>query len=79
MQTIAQQIKWNFAKDGSLQIRDGKENLIYYEQACGYWSKREYNENGNEIYYEDSKGVIDDNRPTNVVEIEGVKYKLVKL
>jgi hypothetical protein len=30
--------------------------IIYCENSNGYWSKREYNDNGNEIYYEDSDG-----------------------
>ena len=103
MQTIAQQIKWNFAKEGDLVIRNAKGNLIYYETSDGFWSKsiynekgnviyhensngvwskREYDEKGNEIYRETSDGVIEDNRPkceNKVVDIDGVKYKLVKL
>ena len=43
--------------------------------------KSEFDSNGNEIYYEDSKGEIIDNRPKGcegkVVEIDGKKYKLV--
>jgi hypothetical protein len=39
--------------------------------------------NGNRIYYENSHGTIRDNRPKHCkykeVEIEGVKYKLIKL
>ena len=59
----------------------GKE--IYYENSNGYWEKCEYNSQGNKIYYENSTGVIEDNRPKScegkVVEIDGVKYKLIKL
>jgi len=58
----------------------GKE--IYWENSSGYWAKWEYDSRGNEIYWENSDGVIRDNRPKlckdKVVEIDGVKYKLVK-
>jgi hypothetical protein len=55
------------------------ENLIYLENSVGYY---EYDSNGNEIYFENSKGDITDNRSTcegKIVEIEGKKYKLTSL
>jgi len=62
---------------------DSQGNVIYLENSNGYWSKREYDTNNKEIYYENSDGIILDNRPKpcedKVVEIDGVKYKLVKL
>ena len=102
MKTIAQQIKWNFAKEGDLVIRNAKGNVIYFESSDGYWykqefdekgneiyyensdgfwQKKEYDEKGNKIYYEDSYGEVIDKRPKcdKVVEIDGIKYKLVKL
>ena len=61
---------------------DSQGNQIYFECSTGYWSKQEYDYKGNEIYLENSNGIIIDNRPKTcegkVVEIEGVKYKLVK-
>ena len=61
---------------------DSQGSLIYLEDSDGYWSKWEYNSDADIIYYEDSNGVIKDNRPKScegkVVEIDGVKYKLVK-
>ena len=58
----------------------GKE--IYSEDSDGGWCKYEYDSQGNQIYYEDSSGHVIYNRPKpcedKVVEIEGVKYKLVK-
>ena len=61
---------------------DSKGNRIYLETSNGLWEKREYDSKGNRIYLENSNGVIEDNRPkpcqNKVVEIEGVKYKLVK-
>jgi hypothetical protein len=49
-----------------------------------YWCKREFDSNGNKIYYEDSNGYIIDNRPKTscngkVIEIEGKKYKLTEV
>jgi hypothetical protein len=61
---------------------DYQGNQIYYESSNGNKAKWEYDSEGNQIYYEDSDGLIRDNRPKpcedKVVEIDGVKYKLVK-
>ena len=61
---------------------DSQGNQTYWENSDGRWAKREYNSQGNQIYYENSDGDIIDNRPkpceNKVVEIDGVKYKLVK-
>ena len=61
---------------------DSQGKGIYYETSDGYWVKWEYDSNGNVIYFENSNGEITDNRPKScenkVVEIDGVKYKLVK-
>lgn len=62
---------------------DSQGYVMYYEDSTGYWSKREYDSEGNLIYYEASDGLIIDNRPKTcedrVLEIDGVKYKLIKL
>ena len=104
MKTIAEQINWDFEANGKLLIKDNKNSLIYHECSNGYWTKREYDSEGNEIYFEDSdkfwakweydsqgnqiyyadsEGDVEDNRPKpsedSVVEIDGVKYKLIKL
>ena len=61
---------------------DSQGNCIYSEYSNGLWAKKEYDSKGNQIYYEDSDGKIIDNRPkpceNKIVEIEGIKYKLVK-
>ena len=61
---------------------DSKGNCTYYEDSRGFWIKWEYNSQGNEIYFENSNGEIEDNRPKSCedkeIEIDGVKYKLVK-
>ena len=62
---------------------DSEGNVIYLETSSGYWSKREYDVSNKEIYYKNSEGLIVDKRPKpcedKVVDIDGVKYKLVKL
>jgi hypothetical protein len=55
MATIAQQLK---IKDFPFIIKDKDGNQIYWEHPDGYWSKREYDANGKEIYHESSNGVI---------------------
>ena len=62
---------------------DSEDNEIYWGNSYGYWSKYEYDSQGNKIYYEDSSGIIEDKRPKPceniVVEIDGEKFKLVKV
>ena len=62
---------------------DSQGNRIYWETSSGYWRKSEYDSKGKEIYYENSEGKIIDKRPkpceNKVVEIDGEKYKLVKV
>jgi hypothetical protein len=53
MKTIAKQLN---VKDFPFEIKDSKNNEIYYENSYGYWAKREYDKNNNEIYWEDSSG-----------------------
>jgi hypothetical protein len=61
---------------------DSNGKVIYYENSNGYWTKREYNSQGKEIYAENSDGYIMDKRPKSCeakeIEIDGIKYKLVK-
>ena len=65
-------LKWDF-----------NGNEIYFEDSGEFWEKREYDSEGNEIYYKNSNGIIIDSRPKpsedKVIEIEGVKYKLIEL
>ena len=41
------------------------DKMIYFEGTDGFdfWVKREYDDNGNVTYYENSDGYIDDKRP----------------
>ena len=81
--TIAQQIKWDFETNGDLEIKDKNGKEIYWEDSDRYWTKHEYDSQGNQIYFEDSGGLIIDNRPkpceNKEIVIEGVKYKLTKV
>ena len=83
MKTVAQQIKWDFKTNGNLEILDKNGRLIYFEISNGGWGKWKYDSQGNEIYYENSKGEIIDNRPKScegkIVEFGGEKFKLVKV
>ena len=63
MKTIAEQIKWDFKTNGSLEIRDKNDKLIYLEHSNGFWVKMEYNSESSLIYCEDSNGLIIDKRP----------------
>jgi hypothetical protein len=62
---------------------DSQGNRIYFEDSTGYWLKQEWDSQGNLIYFENSKGIIKDNRPKScegkIVEIDGEKFKLVKV
>ena len=82
-QTIGQQIKWDFETNGELMISDKNGNQLYIEFPTAYWVRREFDSQGNKMYYENSDGDVEDNRPKpcegKVIEIEGVKYKLIKL
>lgn len=81
-QTIGQWLKWDFETNGFLEIRNKNNEIIYAESLDRFWAKWERDSEGKVMYYEDSTGYITDNRPkpceNKVVEIDGVKYKLVK-
>jgi len=74
--TIAQQLN---VKDFPFVIKDKQGNVLHQEDSNGYWSKREYDSEGREIYYEDSIGNIIDNRPKpdDVITLNGIRYKRI--
>lgn len=37
-------------------VRDENDNLIYFENATGFWWKKEFDSNNNMILHEDSSG-----------------------
>ena len=57
--------------------RDSEGRTIYREDCSGFWAKCEYDSQGNEIYYENSHGAIRNNRPPEIIEHNGRKYKLI--
>ena len=68
-----------------IQIVDANGNQTYYEVSDGYWSRSERDAIGNRTYYENSDG---DKLGTpksaktcegKVVEVDGLKYKLITL
>jgi len=66
------------------RIKDKGGNLIYKELKGGAWSRWKYDSEGNQIYYENSKGLVMDNRPKPkaepmTIEIDGKKYKLTEI
>ena len=56
---------------------DSKGRLIYREDCSGISAKYEYDSKGECIYYETSNGEILDNRPSEIIEHNGRKYKLI--
>jgi len=64
---------------------DSNGNETYYEDSDGLWCRYEYDANGRRTYYEDSNGIkqgIPRSAKTcegKVVEVDGIKYKLIAL
>lgn len=54
------------------------QGVIYHEESNKYWAKWEYDSEGNQIHFEDSNGVIIDNRP-KPLEIEVTTTKTYKV
>ena len=50
-------------------------NILYSKSSTGFWVKIEYDENNIMIYYESSKSIIFDNRPKEIITINGKKYQ----
>ena len=50
-------------KTFNLKILDSKKRKSYFENEYGLWSKRQYDKDGNLIYFENSSGNMHDNRP----------------
>jgi hypothetical protein len=76
-QTIGQWLNWDFKTNGGLYIRDKNGAPIYIELSNGFWAKFIRDSQANIIYYEDSDGVIRDNRTPEVIEHNGRKYQLI--
>ena len=76
-QTIGQWLNWDFKTNGELWIKDKRGNYVYMEFLSGYWVKREFDSQGNQIYFETSDGLIEDNRTPEIIEHNGRKYQLI--
>ena len=76
-QTIGQWLKWDFKTNGNLVIKDKNGNKIYWESGSGAWTKREWDSQNREIYYEDATGHIIDNLIPQTITYEGRKYQLI--
>jgi len=78
-QTIGQWLNWDFKANGGLYIRDKNGAPIYIELTNGFWAKFIRDSQANIIYYEDSDGVITDNRTPEikVIKYNGRKYQLI--
>jgi hypothetical protein len=76
-QLISQWLNWDFKANGYLEIKNKNDYCVYGEDSSGYWTKREYDSQGNTIYFEDSTGKIIDNRTPEVIEYNGRKYQLI--
>jgi len=79
--TIAQELN---ITEFPFQIEDSRGNLIYLEFENQYWAKYRFDSEGNQIYYENSKGEIEDSRPKPkaepmTIEIDGKRYKLTEI
>ena len=63
---------------------DANGNKTYSEDSNGDWERREYDANGNKTYYEDSDGYKKGKTQSQscagkVIEVDGIKYKLMEL
>jgi hypothetical protein len=76
-QTIGQWLNWDFKANEFLIIKNKNDNLIYDEDSGGFWRKREYNSQGNQIYLENSIGEIVDNRTPEIIVHNKRKYQLI--
>jgi hypothetical protein len=78
-QTLGQWLNWDFEANGCLEIRDKNSNQLYIEFPTAFWVKYEYDSQGNQIYYKNSDGQIEDNRIPEIIEhTNGHKYQLIK-
>ena len=68
--------------------RDLNGNQIYYEDSNKYCKRYEYdnrrliippntNSEGDRIYFENSDGVLRDNRPKETIIVNGIKYQRI--
>ena len=72
-------------EDMGIGEEDIADYYTYYEDSDDHWYRREYDANGDESYFEDSKGKKRGTPKSSktcegkVVEVDGIKYKLTAL
>jgi len=76
-QTIGQWLNWDFEANGNLEIMDNNGYVIYLEDSCGYWVRKQFDSKGKLIYHEDSSGYIKDKRIPEIIKHNGRKYQLI--
>jgi len=64
--TIAEQLN---IMEFPFTIKDSRGNEIYWESSNKSWIKQELDSTGNITYYENSKGVIVNNRNKSIPEL----------
>ena len=63
----------------SVKEYDSENREISHKDSLGFWAKYEYDSEGHRIYFENSSGLIIDNRPKpdDVITLNGIKYKRI--
>ena len=67
---------------GNFELFNAQGQEVYHEHHSGCWLKREYYEEGQEVYCENSNGTVRDNRPNKAkifTDEKGTKYKVVEV
>ena len=66
-----------------IEITEANGRVTYFEDSDGYWHRYERDANGDETYYENSYGTKEGTPRSaktcegKVVEVDGIKYKLI--
>ena len=55
--------------EGSLALYNERGEVVYYENANGYWARSKYNEAGKQVYYQNSKGSWEKKRYNGAGEV----------
>jgi hypothetical protein len=71
MKTIAEQLN---ITEFPFEIMNKNNNLIYYENKAG-WFRTEFDKNGDQIYFQNSYGLIEDKRPRIRLTLEEIANK----
>lgn len=80
-QTFGQWLKWDFEKNGDLDIRNKDNELIYTERSNQSWAKWELGSENETVYFEDSDGNIIDirHKPSPELTLESLAEQVFRL